>query len=103
MGCACLRGGRHHRVARGAGRAAAGGRQQGGVAHQPDAARLRTRTQLLRRPRNAHTLELGEPGQQRDALPDRDPIGQSVRDRDRRGFRDPLPLAIGHDVSVAER
>src|SRR6184192_2423870 len=49
MGCACLRGDGHPWAVRGAGRVVARGRQQDGLADQPDLAGAHARSQLLRR------------------------------------------------------
>jgi len=111
MGCACLRGGSHHWPDRGTGRVAAGRRQQGGVAHQPDAAGPDARPQLLRRGGNADPIRIGVAKGQRDA--DADPngvsdsvgVGQPIGDRDRRRVGDAMPITVcdGVAITVAER
>jgi hypothetical protein len=111
MGCACLRGDGHPRPARGAGRVAAGRRQQDGVARQSDAAGPDAGSQLLRRGGDADAVRLGESQGQRDADSDpnavADPIdvGQPVGDRGRQRFSDTVPIAVrdGDPFTVAER
>jgi hypothetical protein len=106
MGCACLRGDSHHWLGRGAGRAAASGRQQGGLAHQLDLAGPDARPQLLRRG-NPDSIRIRVAEGQLDAVPDpkavdfRKPVG----DRDCQRLGDSVPIADRHShaVSVAER
>ena len=102
MGCACLRGDGHRWPVRGAGRAAARGRQQGRVAHQPDAAGAHARAQLLHRGRHTHALRLGNREAQPDADPDSDivGIGQPIGDRDRQRVGDAVPIAIGDGDTI---
>ena len=106
MGCACLRGDSHHWPDRGAGRAAAGGRQQGGLAHQPDAVGPDPRAQLLRRG-NPDSIRIRVAEGQLDAVPDPKAVdvGKPVGDRDCQRLGDSVPLADRHSdaVSAAER
>ncbi|HXM51976.1 MAG TPA: hypothetical protein VN913_01740 [Candidatus Binatus sp.] len=112
MGCACLRGDGHRRFVRRAGGPAAGGRQQGGLARQPDAARPDARSQLLRRRSDADAIRLRESQDQPDADPNPDPdavsdsvgVGQPIGDRDRQRFCDAMPIAVcdADAVSVAD-
>ena len=103
MGCACLRGDGHRWPVRGAGRVAARGRQQDGVAHQPDAAGAHPGAQLLRRGRHANAVRLGD----RKAKPDAHTIGigQRIGDRDRQRLGDALPIVVRNRsaVTVAKR
>ena len=101
MGCACLRGGGHHWPDRGAGRVAARGRQDGSIAHQPDAAGPHARSQLLRGGGDADAVWLGESEGQPDAAPV--DVGQPVGDRDRQRLRDAMPIAVCDGVTIAER
>ncbi len=101
MGCACLRGDGHPWAVRGAGRVVARGRQQDGLAHQPDLAGAHARSQLLRRGGDADALRLSDGEAQPDA--DTIAIGQPIGDRDRQRLGDALPIADRHAVSVGER
>ena len=109
MGCACLRGDGHHWPAGGAGCAAAGRRQQAGLAHQPDAAGPDARSQLLRPGGDADAVRISDGEEQPDADPDPNAIpytigiGKPVGDGDRRRLDDSLPVAHGDDLTVAER
>ena len=105
MGRACLRGGGHHWPDRGAGRVAARGRQDGSIAHQPDAAGPHARSQLLRRGGDADAVWLGESEGQPDANSDPVDVGQPVGDRDRQRVGDAVSVALrdGDAITVAER
>jgi hypothetical protein len=111
MGCACLRGDGHHWPDRGACCVAPGGRQQGGLAHQPDAAGANAGSQLLRRGGDSDAVGFSDREEQPDAHPDPNAfsypvaLGQPVGYGDRRRFADAMPIA-GSDrdaVTVAER
>ena len=101
MGCACLRGDGHPWAVRGAGRVVARGRQQDGLADQPDLAGANARPQLLRRGGDADAVRLSDG----EAQPDTDAvsISQPIGDRDRQRPGDSLPIADRHAVSVGER
>jgi hypothetical protein len=115
MGCACLRGDGHHWPDRGAGCVAAGRWQQGGVAHQPDAAGADACPQLLRHPNDPVAISL----RKRDSEPDADShshsypnaisyrhtLGKPIGYRDRRRFPDAMSIAGRHRdaITVAER
>ena len=105
MGCACLRGDGHPWPVRGAGRAAARGRQQGRVTHEPDVAGAHPGAQLLRYGRDTDAVRLGDRDAQPDVDPDSDTIGirQPIGDRDRQRLGDALPIPHGDDLTVAER
>jgi len=111
MGCACLRGDGHHWPARGARRVAAGRRQDGGLAHQPDAAGPDAGSELLRPGGHADAVSISDDDEQPDAVHEPNAIphpngsGEPVGDRDRRRFPDALPIA-GRDndaLTIAER
>ena len=101
MGCACLRGDGHPWAVRGAGRVVARGRQQDGLAHQPDLAGAHARSQLLRRGCDADAVRLSDGEAQPDA--DTIVIGQPIGDRDRQRLGDALPVPHGDDLTVTER
>jgi len=111
MGCACLRGDGHHWPDRGAGRVAIGWRQQGGLAHQPDAAGPDARAQLLRPGGDADAVDLSDRKEQPDGDADPDAVsdpvalGQPIGYRDRRHFADAVPIAVRYRdvIGVAER
>jgi len=105
MGCACLRRDGHPWAIRGSGRVAARGRQQGGIAHQPDASGANARAQLLRRGGDTDAVRFRDREAQRDADTDSETvgIGQPIGNRDRQRLGDPLPVADRDAVSVGER
>jgi hypothetical protein len=111
MGCACLRGDGHHWPDRGARRVAAGGREQGGLADQPDATGPDARAQFLRPDSDTDAVGLSDREEQPDGVPDpnaiSDPVtlGQSIGYRDRRRFADAMPIAVCYRdvIGVAEQ
>jgi hypothetical protein len=111
MGCACLRGDGLDWPGRGARRVAAGGRQQGGLADQPDAAGPDARAQFLRPGSDTDAVGLSDREEQRESVPDpnviSDPVtlGQSIGYRDRRRLADAMPIAVCYRdvIGVAER
>jgi len=113
MGCACLRGDGHHWPDRGARCVAAGGRQQGGVADQPDAAGPDARAQFLCPCGDANAVGPSDGEKQPNGVADSNTVcySNAVSDRvalgyrDRRHLADAMPIAVGHGdaISVAER
>jgi len=99
MGCACLRGDGHRRFVRRAGGPAAGGRQQGSLARQPDAAGPDARSQLLCRRGDADAIWIrlakGEP----DAVPN--PNANAVAIRERLGNRQRQPQRLRDAMPIA--
>jgi hypothetical protein len=101
MGCACLRGDGHRWPLCGAGCVAAGGRQAGSVAHEPDAARADAGAYFLRRCCDTDAVGLSDRNDQPEAVPDpntvSDPVtlGQSIGYRDRRSLSDAMPITVG--------
>jgi hypothetical protein len=97
MGRACLCGDGHHWSDRGSGCVAAGGRQQGGLSRQPDAARADARSHVLRAGGDPDTLRLGAAEEQPDAVPDANPnpddLGEHLSDRDRQWLGDTVSFA----------
>ena len=103
MGCACLRGDGHHWPDRGAGRVAAGRRQQVQLAGQPGPALPAARFDHLRSRGDADAVRLGQSEDQPDADPNPDPdaVGQPIGDRDRQRFRDAMPIAVCDGITIA--
>lgn len=105
MGCACLRGDGHHWADRGAGRVAAERRQQGGVAHQSDAAGANARAQLLRQSGNADAIGLRHRVPHPNTVSDSVSVGKPVSHCDHERLGDALSIAVGHgvDLTVGKR
>jgi hypothetical protein len=110
MGCACLRGGGHHWLDRGARRVAAE-RRQGGLARKPDAAGPDARSHLLRAGGDPDAVGVRVAEGQSDAVSHPDalaipiPIGKPIGDRDRQRLSDSLSIAGRHGdaLTVAQR
>src|SRR5260370_18463831 len=100
MGGVRLRGDGSHWPDRGARRVTAGGREQGGLADQPDAAGPDARAQFLRPSSDTDAVGLSDREEQPDAVPHpnaiSDPVtfGQSIGYRDRGRFVDALATAV---------
>ena len=111
MGCACLRGDGPHWPDRGPRRVAAGGREQGGLADQPDATGPDARAQFLRPGSHTDAVGLSDREEQPDDVRDPDAVsdsvalGQSIGYGDRRCLPNAVPIAVRYRdvISVAER
>jgi hypothetical protein len=105
MGGACLRDHGHPWPDRGARRVAAERRQQGGVAHQPDASRAHARSDVLRAGGHADAVWIRVAYGESDAVPDPHShadaltlaldlgVGKPVGDRDHQRLADAVPIA----------
>lgn len=107
MGRACLRDHGHPWPDRGAGCLTAERRQQGGVAHQPDAPRTHPRSHLLRAGSDPDALCIGVANSKSDAIANPHAhavalgVGKPVGDRDHERLSDAVPIAGRHADAIA--